>query len=182
MERPLTRGFPGFQLQFATNPPASPGGTLESGDGGDPAAALRREAREEAHVETGELIGLGHLHDDGAPRRPAPGSDPDGGTDHVLRPREPRPRLRPFLCPPSGHTRADQRALRLGTGRRPPARRRSPCPRTARTARSSPATGLGAAAGGGPAVGGSRARALCWCAHLRAPGVEGSAAGVGRWA
>ncbi|WP_344480224.1 NUDIX hydrolase [Streptomyces amakusaensis] len=44
-----------------------PGGTLEPGDGGDPAAALRREAREEAHVETGELIGLGHLHDDGAP-------------------------------------------------------------------------------------------------------------------
>ncbi|MFD7551466.1 NUDIX domain-containing protein [Streptomyces sp. NPDC059816] len=44
-----------------------PGGTLEPSDDGDPAAALRREALEEAQVETGELIFLGHIYDDGVP-------------------------------------------------------------------------------------------------------------------
>ncbi|MFJ6656560.1 NUDIX domain-containing protein [Streptomyces sp. NPDC091377] len=44
-----------------------PGGTLAPGDVGDPAVALRREAREEAHAETGELTVLGHLRDDSEP-------------------------------------------------------------------------------------------------------------------
>jgi 8-oxo-dGTP pyrophosphatase MutT (NUDIX family) len=41
-----------------------PGGTLEPADQGDPAAALRREAYEEAQVRTSEPLYLGYLYDD----------------------------------------------------------------------------------------------------------------------
>lgn len=63
MERPLTRGFPGFQLQFATNSLASPGGTVESTDA-TPENTLHREAAEEAQLTLTDPVRLGWVLDE----------------------------------------------------------------------------------------------------------------------
>ncbi|WP_241834229.1 NUDIX hydrolase [Streptomyces sp. NTK 937] len=52
MERSLTREFPGFQIQFTTNPLASPGGNLDTPDE-DPLQTAQREAVEETGLELG---------------------------------------------------------------------------------------------------------------------------------
>ncbi|MER6338109.1 MULTISPECIES: NUDIX domain-containing protein [Streptomyces] len=62
MERPLTRGFRGFQLQFATNPLASPGGTVETTDA-TPEDTLHREAAEEAQLTLTDPVRLGRVLD-----------------------------------------------------------------------------------------------------------------------
>ncbi|MET9827244.1 MULTISPECIES: NUDIX domain-containing protein [Streptomyces] len=62
MERPLTRGFRGFQLQFATNPLASPGGTMETTDP-TPEDTLHREAAEEAQLALTDPVRLGWVLD-----------------------------------------------------------------------------------------------------------------------
>jgi 8-oxo-dGTP pyrophosphatase MutT (NUDIX family) len=50
-----------------------PGGTVEPSDHGDPSAALRREAAEEANARIGEqLLHLGYLYDDSAAQQPGP--------------------------------------------------------------------------------------------------------------
>ncbi|MFC9701393.1 hypothetical protein ACFTWD_11925 [Streptomyces sp. NPDC056943] len=63
MKWPLTRGFPRFSLQFAANPLASPGGTPEPGDHGDPVATLCREADEEAAARLTSITYLVYLPD-----------------------------------------------------------------------------------------------------------------------
>ncbi|WP_167469432.1 NUDIX domain-containing protein [Streptomyces rubrogriseus] len=62
MERPLTRGFPGFQLQFATRPLASPGGTVEYA-AATPEHTLHREATEEAQLPLADLVRPGWVLD-----------------------------------------------------------------------------------------------------------------------
>ena len=62
MERPLTRGFPVFQLQFATSPLASPGGTVEYAAAA-PEDTLYREATEEAQLTLADPVRPGWVPD-----------------------------------------------------------------------------------------------------------------------
>lgn len=63
MKRPRTRGFPGFPLQFATNPLASPGGTVEATDQ-TAEATLHREAAEQAQLTLTDPVRLGWVLDE----------------------------------------------------------------------------------------------------------------------
>ncbi|MFI8490419.1 NUDIX domain-containing protein [Streptomyces rubrogriseus] len=128
MERPLTRGFPGFQLQFATSPLASPGGTVESA-AATPEDTLHREATEEAQPALADPVRPGWVLD--MPARSPAVWDPTPGSVR-----------------PHGVTAVGPAAVDPATGppspacSRPPGQpRQPPCWDGARPARGSPAHG-----------------------------------------